>query len=587
VLQACALERGFKVAIIYANLMLAERIGDTRYEAICYAPTTGLIGERLFSALAYSMPPLGRNAKGHEDVFKRVSRNVTNNLSYDELRNIESQLAPWLKEFVEKILSTKVSIIGCTTTFEQTSASVAILANLKRLSEDIITIIGGANCEGEMATGVSTLSPAIDYIFSGESEDTFPSALAALTVGDRPPNRILEGRPNRALDKLPTPSFTDYYEQLAILGECLVKRSGNIWLPYETSRGCWWGEKRHCTFCGINGQGMDFRQKSADRALEELAMLLSKHPTNKICMVDNIMPFNYFQTLLPRIRAEVGEVHIFYEQKANLTFDKVCTLKDAGVQVIQPGIEALSSPLLKLMRKGVSAEQNIRLLRYARSVNLSVNWNLLYAFPGDEAAWYTQTLNLLPLLAHLNPPTGLFHLSIDRFSPYFDSPSSFNVSGIRPVAEYYDVFPENCDISRIAYHFEAAYESGSRENQPLISQLRKKIDEWRDLWTRPDSAPPLLEIAQLDAESFLLVDSRPGSKEQFIFMTEKEATAILTGQADHDILEWALDRNLVVALEDMIIPLATAQRELFDRFAAAPPVRAEKSSQKQRLSMSQ
>ncbi len=41
-----------------------------------------------------------------------------------------------------------------------------------------------------------------------------------------------------------------------------------IFVPYETSRGCWWGQKKHCTFCGLNPLGMNYRAKSPERAVE-------------------------------------------------------------------------------------------------------------------------------------------------------------------------------------------------------------------------------------------------------------------------------------------------------------------------------
>ena len=39
---------------------------------------------------------------------------------------------------------------------------------------------------------------------------------------------------------------------------------------FETSRGCWWGERMHCTFCGLNGATMSYRSKSPRRAVDEL-----------------------------------------------------------------------------------------------------------------------------------------------------------------------------------------------------------------------------------------------------------------------------------------------------------------------------
>ena len=101
-------------------------------------------------------------------------------------------------------------------------------------------------------------------------------------------------------------------------------------------------------------------------------------------MVDNIMPHEYFRTMLPTLAQADLSAHIFYEQKANLNLRQVKSLRDAGVAIIQPGIEALSSPLLRLMRKGVTAEQNIRLLRYCSRPRLPSTGTFSKGFPKTD-----------------------------------------------------------------------------------------------------------------------------------------------------------------------------------------------------------
>ena len=54
---------------------------------------------------------------------------------------------------------------------------------------------------------------------------------------------------------------------------------------------------------------------------------------------------------------------MFYEVKSNLRKEDVRQLREAGVVAIQPGIESLSDEVLRIMRKGVSALQNIQLLK--------------------------------------------------------------------------------------------------------------------------------------------------------------------------------------------------------------------------------
>src|SRR3977135_2135675 len=48
-------------------------------------------------------------------------------------------------------------------------------------------------------------------------------------------------------------------------------------LVLESSRGCWWGEKHHCTFCGLNGSFMEFRSKSPDQFVDELLAMTERY----------------------------------------------------------------------------------------------------------------------------------------------------------------------------------------------------------------------------------------------------------------------------------------------------------------------
>ena len=228
-----------------------------------------------------------------------------------------------------------------------------------------------------------------------------------------PGQKVIPGVAHSNLDDLPAPDYQEYYDQLrAFLPQ--LSESGDVWLPYESSRGCWWGVKHHCTFCGLNGQTMAHRTKSSDVVLDQLKSLLARHPSRKISMVDNIMPHEYFTSLLPRVRPALGDVHIFFEEKANLSFEQVLLLKSAGVNVIQPGIESLSTRVLTLIDKGVTARKNIELLRFARAAGLALNWNHLMGLPGDQSEDYWKVIELIPALVHLNPPSGLFGLSVDR-----------------------------------------------------------------------------------------------------------------------------------------------------------------------------
>ena len=573
-LQACAAARGHAVRVLYANILFAQILGEVRYESLCYAPTSDLLGERIFAVAAFGPGYPGHNVQG-QGVLRTALR-LSDPVGEAELEELQRLASEFVRLVAKALAARDIAVVGCNSTFEQTCAAVAILSTLKALRPEVTTLMGGANCEGEMAQGVASLSPAIDYVFSGECESSFPAFLDQMASGEQPERGVIEGSPCKDLDAVPNVDYLDYYTQLSNLGQAdFIHRTGSIWLPYETSRGCWWGQKHHCTFCGINGGGMVFRQKSPEVVLDQLPELLKRHPTKKVLMVDNIMPATYFETLLPRLAQMNLGMHAFYEQKANLTLQRVKLLRDAGVAVIQPGIEALSTDLLRLMKKGVSASQNLALLRYARSVDASVNWNLLYAFPGDDEAHYERTLEILPYISHLSPPSGACHLSIDRFSPYFDHAVGYGVRNVRPMNAYESIFPLSVDASKIAYHFVAEYDCATRRDPTIAPRLEESITTWREMWSQSDRKAPVLAIEQVAPGIFILCDtrSRDEAEHRFFFISEDQARTALAGLKRDDsvaLREWAVvQARVALDLDDRVIPLATARPELIEAFEAA------------------
>src|SRR4029079_11456522 len=97
------------------------------------------------------------------------------------------------------------------------------------------------------------------------------------------------------LDALPYPDCDDFFEQLAKTDLGVPVEQLKPRLMFETSRGCWWGEKSHCTFCGLNGATMSFRAKSEARALAELSYLHERFPECGVSVTDNILDMKYFR----------------------------------------------------------------------------------------------------------------------------------------------------------------------------------------------------------------------------------------------------------------------------------------------------
>jgi len=576
-LQSVAQEAGYKTEILYLNVLLSAVIGIERFEYISFPPfglSWRMLPERLFARSAYGLPPLGKSPEQCLDEALSVSGTrrhhkmfyAAEEFDLEDYWVIENTCYAFVNEAIAAIASRQYKIIGCTQREGQTNCSIALLQELKRVAPDTLTLIGGTNCKAELAHGIASLSPAIDYVFSGESEHSFGRFLQRYTDGQLPSHRIITGNPTNDLDQLPLPDYACFFQQT----ECFRGKDAlkQVTLSYETSRGCWWGEKQKCRFCSEHDY---FRQKSPAKVLEDVKQMGFQYQDTGIFMCDIVMPQSYQQAVYPQLIKENTAPAIYYQAKANLALHDLITLKKAGVEQFTIGIEAFSSGLLKHMNKGVSARQNLQLLRHARSLGMYIDWLLLWGFPGDRLEYYQETLKLLPLIRHFQPPIALMHLCLVRFSSYFQQPEEHGIRNIRPWAVYHSIYPEGTDIDHLAYWFSGEYACEAHEHQHVIEQIAKEIFAWQQAWETTH-----LIIVPFN-ECYVLMDNREGKESKQEVLEYRQVKEIMTpgiySASDHQ--QWAIEKKWGVVVDLWYVPLITTLPELLLQFEEERDVSSE------------
>jgi len=412
----------------------------------------------------------------------------------DRLRKLDEmrRLAPgFLDECAATLLAERPRVVGFTTTFCQNLASLGLARRLKAADPTIRIVFGGSNCEGPMGAELQRSFPWIDVVVRGEGEAIVPDLFRALVAGEPPrpaPGLCFfeDGRqvvsPNLdgtvvPMDAVPAPNYDDYFAELAGCSFRDALRS-SMFVSYESARGCWWGEISHCTFCGLNGANMKFRSKSASRVLEEIVDLAQRYRVLDLHAVDNILDHAYFDELIPAITKLGLDLHLYYEVKSNLKKAQLDALRAAGVKRIQPGIESLSTPILRLMKKGVTAWQNLRLLKWCKELGVEPDWNIIYGFPGEPQSAYAEMAAMMPALHHLRPPS-VGPLGVHRFSPYQRDPAAYGLEIAGSAAYYrllYDVPPRA--LLDLAYDFDYRYLDG-RSPDDYVPVCLDAIDRWR------------------------------------------------------------------------------------------------------------
>lgn len=529
-LKALLEREGVSTGVVYPNLDFAEVVGLPLYNlASSHFPKEFLAGEWTFAAAAF--PDAVRDDEAYlrhiAGAYQQVAgygRQPSDAIRLQKnLRKVRAAATGFIDQAARQALATGARVIGCTSTFEQHVASLALLRRIREIDPSVVTLLGGANCESVMGRTTHRGFPWLDYVVSGEAdalvgdlcrkildhEGEVPKELLPSGVfgpAHRKPTHTA-GRPRlltlgaseeaprpvfHELDSLPVPDFGDYFRAVEESPFAAAIRPG---LPLETSRGCWWGAARHCTFCGLNGTSMTFRSKSPAKVLAEMRELEERYGIASFETVDNILDMAYFKNVLPAL-AEEGNAgrRIFYEIKSNLRRPQVEMLRRAGITWLQPGIESLHSAVLELMDKGVQGWQNLQLLKWSRELGIRLTWNLLWGFPGEEDGWYSEMAEWFPALEHLQPPGGTSRIRYDRFSPYQKRAEDFGLA-LRPIPAMAYVYPlPEPDLADLAYFFAAEgrpdtfVHAGSdlMQGRPGAQAVRRGLDRWiRAFWKGP------------------------------------------------------------------------------------------------------
>jgi ribosomal peptide maturation radical SAM protein 1 len=494
-LSALLKSQGIPVDCHHLNVRFAHKIGVPLYEMIC--EKRALFGEWLFSYLLFrDNPKRTEYPKVFKPVFEQIARQSGHSIAYFE--EMATKIAPqFLTWALTAIDWSQYTLVGFTSTFDQNVASLTMAKLIKDLYPNVTIVFGGANYDGEMGMEYFRAFPFIDHVVVGEGEVAFP-ALARQVLAKRS-NGVPEGvayrqdgqlrlTPNRALfsdfSKTGPPDYDDYYHLLAELGG--AAQGLDRILLYEGSRGCWWGEKHHCTFCGLNAQSMKFRAKSPDQVAQEMRYLSHRYDTARFRLVDNIIDMTYIDQLFGKFAANHCDLDVFIETKSNLHKNQIRTLAVGGVKCMQPGLESLSLTQLKAMDKGVTPIQNIVCLKWSFYYRISVSWNILLGFPGETNEDYLRQIDLIPSLHHLQPPEATGKFWLERFSPYHARPHEYGVRMTGPGLAYEYIYDaRQVDLQKIAYDFEYELENWAVDPH-IYQELIAAVEGWQRLHASND-----------------------------------------------------------------------------------------------------
>lgn len=604
-LQTVLQDGGIETRSIYANLIFCEEIGVELYERNHPQDPQLPLAEWSFAAVAFPDFQPDENYFVSE-IHARLGKVRLQSLEEcrEELRFIRHKAERFTSRLAEQILRLSPRIIGCTSSLSQRVPSLALLRKIREINPDVITLMGGADCEAVMGRATHRHFPWVDFVVSGEGEDLIlPLCKLIFEFGRQVPLETLPrgvfaplhrqtGYPGeKANEDVPPavaasfgqhttiPAYQDYFDtlhSLPTLGK-IIRPS----LPIQASRGCWHGK---CKFCGLNTPQVPYRSRSAEDILTELEELSRRYGTKHFEFFDNALDMRCFHDLIPELIRRGAPYKLFFEVRSNLSKKQSQMLREAGIAWCQPGIESLHSEALKTMKKGVTAWQNIQTLKWFRQYGIRAFWAILKDFPGDQDDWYQKMAELVPLLTHLYPPSGVFSVEYQRNSHYFKRAADYSLQliSIHLLSLIYPLSPDA--IYDLSYTFKDKFytliknepQMAALFDRPGVRNLERAVFQW--CVASISQNQPVLSMKISDKE-IIIRDTRPAAvassfrlegvqKELYLACDQAEredrVCQILgdKGFSDSDIeaaIRNLLDNRLLVRLDQRLLALAVEE----------------------------
>jgi ribosomal peptide maturation radical SAM protein 1 len=497
----------------YINQDFSNFIGDDFYEEASW----GYGAEWLFRRSAF--PDAPDNTDDLLNFYFSEESELKDYFTQVVLKKLE-KLDEFLDQAILRYKLHEARIVAFTSVFGQNVASFAMAKRLKRQNKDVTIVMGGPNCTYPMGLEILKNIDDIDYVFSGPGLVSFPDFVQYTLEGKEekystinglfsktihPPQVRGDHRDINDVVDIDYSTFLDSYK-----GHSLYDRRKPM-LILETSRGCFWGK---CTFCGLDSKDLKYSQMSEENAIKYLkSMFTHSEECKSFFASDVILPKKYISNVFPYAKIPPGTI-LIYEVKAILNLKDFKQIKGAGIKHMFMGIEAVSTPPLKALKKGADVFKNVRHLIYSVIVDINATWNILVEIPGLDESVYKNYIDELQSLFHLPPPKFLCNVEIFRYSDYFHNPEEFGIELVYD--DFYDlVYPFKKDVKmNMAYFFKDKNGTDQKKYAKWKDEITQLVEQWTARFYVDDGLLHPKLFFNENSDPTIVYDTRSGYMEE-------------------------------------------------------------------------
>jgi hypothetical protein len=196
----------------------------------------------------------------------------------------------------------------------------------------------------------------------------------------------------------------------------------------RASKGCYWGQ---CSFCD-SYYGLETDSVAVDRVVAEMAHLKARHGVRHFEFVDQCMAPAYLWKLADALLAAKLEVRWFCNARTEPGFTRelLDRVHRAGNTMIMWGLESGSARLLKLMKKGVQADNRLEILADSAAAGIFNFGYVFFGFPSETREEAQATIALVCDHTDVIHGYGRSVFTLGRHSPLASDPARYGVLSV-------------------------------------------------------------------------------------------------------------------------------------------------------------
>lgn len=299
-----------------------------------------------------------------------------------------------LKNLEVSIQENSPRLVGISTTTESYKCGIKLAGEIKRMSKDIIVVMGGCHVTFEFSDALKR--GMVDYVLRGEGEISIKE-LCDYCLKDIGNVEDIDGLSYYKDDQVISNRDRDFIADLDMLpfpDRSLLELSQYSFpASISTSRGC----PGRCIFCAASAlAGGRYRMRSAENVVSEIEYLQGLG-CQRIQIVDDTM------TASARRLNEIlnllidKQINILWAAESRVdSVDKAVLEKmyAAGCRSLQFGVEAGNQGMLDSLKKNITLEQVRNVFKWCAEVGIAPASCLIIGQPFDTPQTIEETINI-------------------------------------------------------------------------------------------------------------------------------------------------------------------------------------------------